>query len=175
VALVVAGVLVVLLLVGVAGAAAFAVGRGLNHHGGPRVSELREGRGDGMGPGMRGQGERGPGEQQRQLGPQQRGMGGNGGGLGSVLGGAGALGAVQHGEFTVTGSGGTPTVMTLQRGTVTAASSTSLSVKSADGFTATYALDSSTRAPARTVANGDSVLVLAQKQGSKAVLVRLTR
>lgn len=174
VALVVAAVLVVLLLVGAAGAAAFAVGRGLNHHGEARVGQVHPGRGNGMGPGMRGPGERGLGEQ-HQLGPQQRGngMGGNGGG--SLLGGAGALGAVEHGEFTVTGSGGTPTTMTLQRGTVTAASATSLSVRSTDGFTATYALDSSTRTPARTVANGDSVLVVAQKQGSKAVLVRLTR
>lgn len=175
VAVVVAGVLVVLLLIGAAGAAAFAVGRGLNHHGEARVGQVQPGRGNGMGPGMRGPGGRGPGEQQRQLGPQQRGLGGNGGGLGSALGGAAALGNVEHGEFTVTGSGGTPTVMTLQRGTVTAASATSLSVRSTDGFSATYALDSTTRTPGRTVANGDSVLVVAQKQGSKAVLVRLTR
>ena len=103
------------------------------------------------------------------------GLGGNGKGLGSVLGGAAALGNVQHGEFTVTGSDGKATVMTLQRGAVTKAGPTSLSVRSDDGFTATYTLDSTTRTPGRAAATGDVVLVVAQKQGSKAVLVRVTR
>ncbi len=70
---------------------------------------------------------------------------------------------VQHGDFTVQGANGTSTAMTLQRGTVTAASGTSVTVKSTDGFTATYAVDSSTRGRTTNLAKGDNVLVIAQK------------
>lgn len=178
-AVVVAGTLAVLLVLGVAGAAAFALARGVTHQGQDRVSEAREGWRDGMGPGQRGLRQGGP---QRGMGGLGNGPGDNGGGLGgngkgpgSLLGGGAALGTVQHGEFTVTGSDGKPTVMTLQRGAVTKAGSTTLTVRSDDGFTATYALDSTTRTPGRSVTTGDVVLVVAQKQGGKAVLVRVTR
>jgi hypothetical protein len=96
----------------------------------------------------------------------------NGKGLGSLLGAGGGLGMVQHGDFSVRGADGTDTAMTLQRGTVTAASGTSLTVKSADGFTATYAVDSSTRGRTTNLAKGDTVLVIAHKAGAKAVLIR---
>ena len=56
-----------------------------------------------------------------------------------------ALGNVQHGEFTVTDEAGKATVMLLQRGEVTKVSDTSLSVKSADNFAGTYALNADTR------------------------------
>ena len=87
----------------------------------------------------------------------------------------GALGAVQHGELTVQDSAGKAVVMTVQRGTVTAASATSVAVKSADGFSATYAVDDTTRGRAGEVAKDESVLVLAQKAGSKAVVIRAVR
>jgi hypothetical protein len=79
---------------------------------------------------------------------------------------------VQHGDVTVQGANGAATAMTLQRGTVTATSGTSVTVKSTDGFTATYAVDSSTRGRTTNLAKGDTVLVIAQKAGAKAVLIR---
>ena len=52
-----------------------------------------------------------------------------------------AMGAVLHGEFT-TNLTGTPTVMVVQTGQVTAyTAGKSLTVKSTDGFEATYTLD----------------------------------
>lgn len=60
--------------------------------------------------------------------------------------GFGRFGGALHGELTVPQSDGTGTrVILVQRGTVTAVSSTSLSVKSSDGFTATYTISSTTR------------------------------
>jgi hypothetical protein len=110
-------------------------------------------------------------------GPQgtPRGGQGNGGGqgLGGLLGGVGGLGGVQHGELTVQ-QNGKPVVMTVQRGTVTSVSATSIAVKSDDGFTARYAMDTSTRRPAG-LAKDDVVVVVAQKSGAKAVVVRLVR
>ena len=107
------------------------------------------------------------------------GLGGLGGlgrsGMGAMMGSAGALGDVQHGELTVQDQAGKAVVMTLQRGTVTTVSSTSVTVKSADGFTATYAVDDATRGRAGAVTKGDAVLVVAQKTGAKAVAIRAVR
>ena len=50
-----------------------------------------------------------------------------------------------HGEFTVEGKGGTPTVVAEQRGTVNAVSSTAITLTSKDGFKHTYAVDPTTR------------------------------
>jgi hypothetical protein len=118
---------------------------------------------------------RGP-QAPRGQGPGQRdGMGnGMGNGIGPLMRGAMGLGNVQHGEFTVQDSG-KATVMTLQRGEVTKASDTSITVKSADDFTATYALGTDTRGRATDVKVGDSVLVVAEKTGAKAVLVAAPR
>ena len=61
-------------------------------------------------------------------------------GLGMGRGAAGAMGAVLHGEFT-TNVTGTPTVMVVQTGQVTVyTAGKSLTVKSTDGFEATYIL-----------------------------------
>lgn len=101
-------------------------------------------------------------------GPRQ-GMG-EGGGAGA------ALGAVLHGEFT-TSVTGTPTVMVVQTGQVTAyTAGKSLAVKSTDGFTATYTLDGT--APvigkaATPVAVGATVRVVAAKEGMKVTAVFL--
>ncbi len=66
-------------------------------------------------------------------------------GPGGGMGGPGVRGAL-HGELTVPQTDGTGTqVVLVQSGTVTAVSKTSLSVKSTDGFTATYAITSTTR------------------------------
>jgi hypothetical protein len=89
---------------------------------------------------------------------------------------AGALRNVLHGRLTVRTATGTATV-DLQRGTITAASATSVTVASSDGFTATYAIGSSTTVrrdrrtvPATSLAVGDVALVRAR--GGTAVVVR---
>lgn len=99
---------------------------------------------------------------------------GMGNGMGPLMRGAMGLGDVQHGEFTVQ-QNGSAVVMTLQRGVVTKVSATSVTVKSDDGFSATYAIASDTRGRTGALANGDSVLVVAEKAGAKAVLVTATR
>ena len=79
----------------------------------------------------------------------------------------GLLRTVLHGELTVRTASGTATVE-LQRGTLTAASATSVSVASSDGFAATYQVGATTvvRRDGRTVAAdalvaGDPVVVRA--------------
>jgi hypothetical protein len=72
---------------------------------------------------------------------------------------AGLLRTVLHGTFTVQGASG-PTEVTLQRGHVTAASATSLTVASSDGFSATYAITSSTVVKRdRAAVTGDKLVV----------------
>ena len=66
-------------------------------------------------------------------------------------------------------------VMTLQRGVVTKASATSVTVKSDDDFTATYAIADDTRGRTGALAVGDSVFVVAEKTGAKAVMITATR
>ena len=67
----------------------------------------------------------------------------------------GGLHGALHGELTVPQADGIGTeVILVQRGAVTAVSSTSLSVKSTDGFTSTYKVSSSTRVRA---AGGDTI------------------
>ena len=88
-------------------------------------------------------------------------------GMGMGRGAAGAMGAVLHGEFT-TNLTGTPTVMVVQTGQVTAyTAGKSLTVKSTDGFEATYTLTGTAPLTARngaTLATGVQVQV-ARGQG----------
>ncbi|MFV0462434.1 MAG: hypothetical protein ACK5MP_04425 [Nostocoides sp.] len=78
-----------------------------------------------------------------------------------------------HGEFV----GGSPRMTYLfQRGQVTKASTTSVTVQSTDGFSGIYAVDSQTRTNLASVPNtGTDVAVLAIKDGAKAVMVTTTR
>jgi hypothetical protein len=78
------------------------------------------------------------------------GMGGGQGGPGGGMGG-GAAGAL-HGDYVVS-SNGTYVTRRTQTGEVTAVSSSSISVTSADGYASTYAITSST-----TVDNGDGAI-----------------
>ena len=84
-----------------------------------------------------------------------------------------------HGEFT-TNLTGTPTVMVVQTGQVTAyTAGKSLTVESTDGFEATYTLDGGTATTGRNataLANGVQVRVVAAKDGMKvtALVGRLT-
>jgi hypothetical protein len=134
------------------------------------------GRGDGNG---RGQGNRqAPWDDQQgdddapgvgPMGPQGRGNG-DGRGMGNGMGlGAAGLAGILHGEYTTTITG-TPTVMVVQLGQVTAYTpGTSMTVKSADGYQATYALDGAvaTSRGGTQLATGVQVRVLAAKEGMK--------
>lgn len=193
IALIVASVLTLLLVVGVLGLGAAAVVRTVADHGGDRgdrMEQMREGRNGDLPPGQQRRLEKGQGggqlpgngngngkdKDKSKDKPDAEAPNGLGGlGMGSMMSGVGALGDVQHGEFTTQDSTGKAVVMTVQRGTVTAASATSVTVRSADGFSATYAVDDSTRGRAGAVAKDDSVLVVAQKAGSKAVVIRAVR
>jgi hypothetical protein len=95
------------------------------------------------------------------------------GGLGFGGLGFGGLGGVIHGQVTGPKPGGGYQTVDVQRGTVTAVSSSSLTVKSADGFSATYAVSSSTEVNAQaagiaTVKTGDTVEVTATVSGGTA-------
>ena len=75
-----------------------------------------------------------------------------------------------HGERTVKGKDGKTVVHEWQTGTVTAVSGDTITVKSADGFTMTWSLDSTTKVRAGTAGTkakvGDKVLVEGVKSGS---------
>lgn len=90
----------------------------------------------------------------------------------------GMLRDVLHGQVTVKDGAGTK-VVDLQRGKLTAASSTAITVASSDGFTATYAVSSSTTVrkarqtvPASSLAVGDDVLVRATAGTATVVRTR---
>jgi len=99
--------------------------------------------------------------------------GSSGGGPGFAFGFIGGAGGVVHGQFTVPKSGGGYQTEDVQQGTVTAVSSGSISVKSADGFTASYVVSSKTLVDAQaagigSVKKGDTVSVTATVSGSTA-------
>lgn len=76
-----------------------------------------------------------------------------------------------HGAFTVPKSNGGYQTLDVQRGKVTAVSATSVTVKSADGYTVTYTVTSKTLVDAKaagigSVKKGDSVFVTATVSGT---------
>jgi hypothetical protein len=88
-------------------------------------------------------------------------QGGPGFGPGPFAGpGPGFLRGALHGEFTVSSDGGYVTER-MQTGTVSAPSANSVTVKSEDGFTQTYAIDSSTKKRGN-LADGSTVIVIAK-------------
>jgi hypothetical protein len=110
---------------------------------------------------------------------QQGGMGGTGrmgGGFGGPMGGqAGGMTSLLtalHGDFTVSQDGNYVTER-MQTGQVSALSTTSITVKSTDGYTQTYAIDSSTQ-KASTPASGASVTVIATVSGDTATATTIT-
>ena len=94
----------------------------------------------------------------------------------------GGLGGVVHGQFTEPKPGGGYQTVDVQRGAVTAVSSSSITVKSADGFSATYAVISSTEVNAMaagigTVKVGDAVdltATVSQGTATAASLIDMT-
>lgn len=180
IAVIVAGCLVALMVLALMGVAGLVAVRAIRHDDrGARIERLADG--NALPPGQQKKLDRLPKApevprgQGNGKGNGQGGMGnGMGNGLGPLMREATGLGNVQHGEFTVEDNG-KATVMTLQRGEVTKASATSITVKSADNFTATYAIGTDTRGRTANLQVGDSVLVVAEKTGGKAVLVTGTR
>jgi hypothetical protein len=91
----------------------------------------------------------------------------------------GLLDRAEHGQVTVRTKTGTE-VVDLQRGQVTAVSPTSITVKSADGFTGTYVVDSTTKVSKTgqssaigNVANGDNVVIAATHTGNTDTAKRI--
>lgn len=120
------------------------------------------------------EGQVGPGERRGQGGMRGR-LGGHRGFGGPGM--FGLMGAV-HGELTVPKAGGGFQTMLVQRGQATAVSAGSISVKSEDGFTATYdvtktTLVNATRDGITSIAKNAQVVVLARKtnDGGTAVSV----
>ena len=106
---------------------------------------------------------------------KDKGNNGNGQGNGDLNSIPGRLGGTLHGEVTrPSAAGGTETLL-VQTGEVTASSDTSVTVKSTDGFTETYAVAATTtvRGPAKAagLAVGTRVTVVATKDGKTALLV----
>jgi hypothetical protein len=86
---------------------------------------------------------------------------------------------VEHGQFTVRTKQG-DRVVDVQRGQVTAVSATSVTVRSGDGFTATYTVagtskvrDQKKSATIGAVHDGDHVAVLATRSGGKDTVRRI--
>ncbi|MCX2931995.1 hypothetical protein ORI20_17070 [Mycobacterium sp. CVI_P3] len=84
-------------------------------------------------------------------------------------GGPGGFQRTLHGENVVAdGEGGFSTELT-QTGAVTAASDTSVTVRSQDGYSRTYVLDTGTRKPPRPMQTGEQVSVRATEQDGTAM------
>lgn len=97
-------------------------------------------------------------------------------GFGWGLGLGGDLFGAIHGQFVVPKAGGGYQTVDVQRGSVTAVSTTSITVKSSDGFTKTYRVTSSTIVAAQregiaSVKSGQQVMVVATVSGSTATAV----
>lgn len=93
------------------------------------------------------------------------------------LAGFGPLGAI-HGQFVAPKPGGGYQTIDTQRGTVTAVSSSSITVKSSDGYTKTYQVTSSTNVDAQragigSVKTGQTVSVFATVTGSSATATQI--
>jgi hypothetical protein len=91
--------------------------------------------------------------------------------------GFGPFGAV-HGQFVAPKPGGGYQTLDTQRGTVTAVSSSSITIKSSDGYTRTYRVTSSTNVHARragigSVKTGQTVSVLATVSDSSATATQI--
>lgn len=106
----------------------------------------------------------------------QQGFGGGGrmGGFngGQMGGGMSVMRDALHGDFTVSENGSYVTER-MQTGEVSAVSATSITVKSVDGYTQTYTIDSSTQ-KANNLANGSNVTVLAKVSGDTATATSIT-
>ncbi len=105
-------------------------------------------------------------------GPWRWAGGGPGGGPWPGRPGMAGFGAV-HGQFVVAKPGGGYQTVDMQRGSVTAVTSSSITVKSSDGFVRTYQVPSTARVNAQrggisSIKTGNQVMVVATVSGSGA-------
>ncbi|HET7310110.1 MAG TPA: hypothetical protein VFJ17_02165 [Mycobacteriales bacterium] len=105
-----------------------------------------------------------------------RGFGPGGPGALGLLGGLGAGGRLLHGEATVQKPGGGTMVVRFQHGVISDVSASTMTVKSTDGFTATYTVDKTSSISLNgadgtlsKLAKNDQVRVLAVQSGSSSV------
>jgi hypothetical protein len=77
-------------------------------------------------------------------------------------------GTALHGGVT-TNAGGSVQALVFQRGEVTAVSSTSVTLKSSDGFTGTYGLNATTRSGGASLVQGGQAFVLARASDKVAI------
>ena len=129
------------------------------------------GRGNGTNPRTPGQGQQLPGN---EAVPGAPGRGQRTPGLEGLPQGGLGLGAALHGEVVV--GGATPKTILFQTGEVTDyTDGASIAVKSTDGFTATYALTPTSIAPQVGLTQGQTVRVIAEKDGAKVMRIELVR
>jgi len=98
-------------------------------------------------------------------------------GFAGPLGLAGLFGAI-HGQYVAPKSGGGYQTIACQNGKVTAVSSTSITLRSADGYTHTYVVNSSTTVNAQrggisSIKTGNEVLVRATVSGSTTTAAQI--
>lgn len=91
----------------------------------------------------------------------------------------GMLGKMVHGEFVVPKAGGGYQTVQIQRGSVQRVSSSEITVRSADGFAESYAVNASTavnagRAGMGSIEEGEQVSVVATAGGQNPTAVHVT-
>jgi len=114
-----------------------------------------------------------------QAGGPGGGQGGFGGPGGTGTGAAGGLMTALHGTYVVSDGNGGYTTQLTQTGTVSAVSASSITVKSADGYTKKYVISSSTAVDngddaIADVAAGHTVQVVASSAGDKVTATTIT-
>jgi len=112
----------------------------------------------------------------RRFGPPRRNFAP--GGIAGPLIGAVPFGAL-HGQFVIAKAGGGYQTVDVQRGKVTSVSASSITVRSPDGFTASYAVTGATivdaqRAGIGSVKTGDQVSLEAKVSGGKATAASIS-
>jgi hypothetical protein len=121
-----------------------------------------------------------PGQAHRMFGHGFRGLAGPMFGVGVGLGGPGVAGGpgggALHGQFVMAKPGGGYQTVDIQNGKVTAVSATSITLRSSDGYSHTYAITSSTLVDAQrngisSVKAGHQVSLTATVSGSTATAV----
>ncbi len=115
-----------------------------------------------------------PGQGRGPMGGHGGGMEGRGGGFG------GPDGGLIHGNGVARDAEGDLVTVQMQTGTVKAASDTSITVASEDGFTATYTINTDTDVhrdrsdvTGSAIKTGDTVRVMAEKSGATLVAVHV--
>ena len=168
-----AGAIAFLLLLGIGVAGALVLRNqdrvGLFGNRDDRQSLRQDGPGNGRGNGH-GKGNGNGKGNDDEVRPNQPGMPGMPGGRAQGLGGLGSLlgGTALHGEVTASANGSVQALL-FQRGEVTAVSDTSITLKSSDGFTATYGRTAATSSRRAALVKGGQAFVLARAADKVAI------